>query len=119
MSKLGDRIRQQRAVRLHRDDRPYLTQIYIDDVTQAVERAIDSSFSGIVNIAGDQVVSMRELAEEIGRMLGSEPVFEETGEETGDLMANNGLMKRVLGGWNMVALSEGLWRMFKGEGAIP
>ena len=119
MPKLADRVRHQRAVRLHKDDRPFLTPIYIDDVTHAIERAIESCYSGIVNIAGDRVVSMRELAEEIGRVLGSEPVFEETGEESADSMGDNNLMKRVLGGWNMAGLSDGLSRMFKGKEAIP
>jgi nucleoside-diphosphate-sugar epimerase len=96
-----------------------MTPVYVDDVTRAIECAIDSSYSGTINIAGDRVVSVRELAEEIGRVFGSEPVFEETGEESADLMGDNSLVKRVLGEWNMVALSEGLSRMFKGEEAIP
>ena len=115
--KLGERIRQQKTIRLHKDDRPRMTPIYIDDVTHAIQCAIDSAYSGTVNIAGERALSMRELAQEIGRAIGSQPVFEETGEEAGDLMGDNSLMKQVLGSWNMVSIGEGLSRTFKSEEA--
>jgi len=116
--KLADRIRQGRVVQLNKDDRPRMTPVYVDDVTRAVESAIDSSYSGTVNIAGDRVVSVRELAEEIGRALGYEPFFEESGRESADLMGDNNLMRQLLGDWSIVALDDGLSRTFKDEGAI-
>lgn len=115
---LADRIRRQETVRLHKDDRPRLTPIYIDDVVTAILRAMDSSYCGIVNIAGDRVVSVRELTEEIGSALKSKSRFEESGEESGDLMGDNALMKQVLGAWPMITLSEGLSRTFTREETI-
>ena len=113
--KLANCIHQQRPIRIHKKDRPHMTPVYIDDVAIAIERAIGCSYSGIVNIAGDRVVSLRELAEEMGRVLESQPVFEETGEESADLMGDNGLMKQVFGKWEMVTLSDGLSRTLKGK----
>lgn len=115
--KLTERIQQGKAVLLHKDARPRVTPIYIDDVSCAIESAIDSSYSGIVNIAGDEALSMRELAQEIGVALGNQPVFEDTGEETADRMGDNTLMKHVLGSWQMVSLADGLARTFKNEEA--
>lgn len=115
--KLADRIRQRQVVRLNKDDRPRMTPVYVDDVTRAVEAAIDSSYSGIVNIAGDRVVSVRELAEEIGRALGCEPFFEESGQESKDMMGSNELMKQVLGKWPMVSLADGLLRALEAKEA--
>jgi nucleoside-diphosphate-sugar epimerase len=71
-----------------------------------------------MNIAGGRVVSVRELAVEIGRVLEIEPIFEATGEQSPDLMGDNNLMRQVLGDWSMVALHDGLSRTLKGEGAI-
>lgn len=116
--KLADRIRQRRVVHLHGDGHPSLTPVYIDDITCAIERAISSSYCGTVNIAGDRIVSVRELAEEIGRVLEIEPLFEETGEESTDVMGDNELMKQVLGRWDLTSLGEGMSRTFKGEEAI-
>lgn len=115
--KLEEIIRQGETVRLHKDACPRMTPIYIDDVTHAIHCAIDSAYSGIVNIAGDRALSMRELAQEIGLALDRQPVFEDTGEETADRMGDNRLMKQVLGSWNMVSLGEGLSRTFKSEEA--
>jgi UDP-glucose 4-epimerase len=115
--KLAERIRRGEAVQLHKDARPRMTPIYIDDVTCAVKRAIDSSYSGILNIAGDRALSMRELAREIGRAIDSQPVFEDTGEEAPDRLGDNNLMKEVLGSWNMVSLGRGLSRTLKSEEA--
>lgn len=115
--KLTERIRRGEAVRLHKHDRPRVTPIYIDDVTRAILGALNSVYSGIVNIAGERALSMRELAQEIGRAIDKEPVFEDTGDEAADLMGDNSLMKKFLGSWNMVPLDEGLSRTLKGEEA--
>jgi UDP-glucose 4-epimerase len=115
--RLADRIRQGQVVRLNKDDRPRMTPVFVDDVTRAIECAIDSSYSGVINIAGDRVVSVRELAEEIGRALGCEPFFEESGQESVDMMGSNELMKQVLGKWPMVSLADGLARALEGKEA--
>jgi UDP-glucose 4-epimerase len=110
--RLADSVRRREAIRLNKDDRPRLSPIYISDVARAFERVLESHYSGVLNIAGDRAVSMRDLGEEIGRALGIEPVYEETGAESADLMGDNNLMKRSLGSWEMVDLSDGLSRMF-------
>lgn len=112
--RLADRIRQGKPIRLHKDDCPHIsTPVYIDDVVIAFERAIHASYSGIINVAGDTVVSMRDLAKAIGRVLESQPVFEKTNEETGDVIGDNTRMKQVFGVWPMVGLTEGLSRTFE------
>jgi nucleoside-diphosphate-sugar epimerase len=115
--KLADRIRKGQVVQLNKDDRPRITPVYVDDVTRAVESAIDSSYSGTVNIAGDRVVSIRELAEEIGHALACEPLFEASEQDSADMMGSNGLMKQVLGEWSMVSLTDGLLRALEGKEA--
>jgi nucleoside-diphosphate-sugar epimerase len=115
---LADRLRRQETIRLNKDDRPRLTPIYIDDVVTAILRAMDSAYCGTVNIAGDRVVSVRELAEEIGSALNSKPEFEESGKESGDMMGDNSLMKQVLGVWPLIRLSEGVSRTFTREETI-
>ena len=116
--RMADRIRRHEAIKLNEGARPRVTPIYIDDVAHAIERAMDSSFAGTINVAGDRVVNLRELAAEIGRIVEIEPSFEATGELSSDLMGDNSLMKQVLGGWDMVGLEDGLSRTFRNEGAI-
>jgi len=108
--RMADRIRQQQPVQVHRNDRPHLTPIHIDDMTRALECVLTSSYCGILNIAGDRIVSIRDLAEMIGHVVGRRPVFKDTGEETFDLIGDNRLMKEILGDWPMISLQEGLRR---------
>jgi len=115
--KLADRINRGQVIRLNKDDRPRMTPVYVDDVTRAIECAIDSTFAGVINIAGDRVVSVRELAQEIGRSLGCEPFFEESEQEAADMMGSNERMKRALGNWPMVELADGLSRALEGKEA--
>jgi UDP-glucose 4-epimerase len=115
--RLAHSIQEQKPIRLKKDDRPHLSPIHIDDVVMAFEQAVNSSWSGIVNVAGDRVFSVRELAEEIGKVLETEPCFESDDHESADLAGDNALMKEVLGAWPMVALSNGLRRTFKSEEA--
>ena len=111
---LASRILERRPVRLHPDDRPRVTPIYVDDVVRAIERAIDLGLAGVVNIAGDRALTVRELTEEIGRVLERQPVYEMSGEPSGDLMGDNSLMKRLLGDWGLVPLADGLRRALAG-----
>jgi len=113
--RLARAIQEQKAIRLHKGDRPHLTPTHINDVIIALEGAINSSYSGIVNVAGDRVVSMRELAEEIGAVLATEPLFEMDDEDSADLNGDNALMKQVFGTWSMVTLRDGLLHTFKRE----
>jgi UDP-glucose 4-epimerase len=115
LPRLARAIQEQKPIRLQNGDHPYLSPMHIDDVMIAFERAVDSSWSGVVNIAGDEVVSLRELAEQIGAGLGLEPSFASNDEDATDLCGANALMKEVFGVWPMVGLSDGLRRTFKGE----
>jgi len=115
--KLADRIRQGQAMRLNQGNRPHVTPIYIDDVVSAFERVIALSYAGLLNIAGDTVVSLRGLAEALGQVLGAQPNFEETDAETGDMMGDNSRMKEALGITPGVGLNEGLSHTFANEEA--
>ena len=117
LPRLARAIQEQKPIRLQNGDRPHLSPMHIDDVIIAFEQAINSSWCGIMNVAGDNVVSMRELAEEIGTVLLTRPLFETNDEDASDLTGDNELMKQVFGAWPMVTLAAGLRRTFKGEEA--
>ena len=114
---LMNRIQQRQAISLHNDDRPRMTPIYIDDVIVAIERTLQSPYAGVINVAGDTVVSVRELAARLGRLLATGPIFQPSGEASSDRIGDNSLMKGILGEWTMVPLDEGLRRTLAAEGA--
>lgn len=99
-------------IRVHNGCRPYLTPTYIDDVCLAFERALDTDYSGILNVAGDVVINVKGLAGIIAGLLGREAIFEETGEEVGNLVGVNHRFKEAFNMNSLVELEDGLSRTF-------
>ena len=69
-----DRVRDGRAVTLVEGGRPRMNPIYVDDAVAAILAALDVDGHRIVNVAGDEVVTIREIAEAAGVLVGVEPV---------------------------------------------
>jgi UDP-glucose 4-epimerase len=107
---LATRILQGKPVRVHKEHRPMLTPTYIDDVIDACEAAIEAHAPGVFNVSGNEVVSVKDLAETLGRFLGKVPLFEQTGEDVGNLIGDNTSLREVLGIAAVTSLHEGLAR---------
>jgi nucleoside-diphosphate-sugar epimerase len=74
-------------------------------------RALAATGSQVLNVAGDEVVSIRDLAELIGAALGRDPVFVDAPNgAVGDLIGRNDRMRELLGEHRLVTLEEGVRR---------
>jgi nucleoside-diphosphate-sugar epimerase len=113
---LAQRMREGRPVQVPPPGRARQTPVYLADVLTALERVLEARYGGVLNIAGDEVVSLRELAEAVGHAVGVAPVFEGPAEDPGDAMGDNTRMHQVLGRWPLVGLADGLARVFGNHG---
>jgi UDP-glucose 4-epimerase len=109
---LAATMRRGDPVKVNVGGKPRLTPIYIDDAVEALCRALESDATGSVNVAGGEAVSIRELAEIVGRLCGVTPKFQDTGQKSGDWMGDTTRMKELLGSWPMISLEAGLARTF-------
>jgi nucleoside-diphosphate-sugar epimerase len=108
---LIERVRNGDAVTLRAGGRPRMTPVFVDDVLAVILRALESGEHHLMNVAGDETVSIRELAELIGAAVGREPRFEDTGGAVpGDLIGRNERMHELLAGRPLIPLAEGLAR---------
>lgn len=73
-----------------------LNPVYVDDAAKAMAACTGLSGNNRINIAGQEVLSLREIAETIGRLAGREPVFRIEGSEPKDLIADITKMKQLL-----------------------
>lgn len=95
------RVREGEPVKLEGDRGLLLSPIYVDDLALVAHGLLgggvgDPGFE-LVNVAGEQALGIREIAEEIGRALGTEPVFDPTGEgEPKGLIADCSKLRRLL-----------------------
>ena len=107
------RVRDGRAVTLREGGRPHLTPIYVDDAVEICCRLLEKPGHLTVNIAGDEHVSLRQIAQIAGEHLGRAAVLEDLAESAaGDLTADNSRMKEFSGFGKLTSLREGLARMF-------
>ena len=86
-----------------------INPIHVNDAIKAFSPSLETPVSGVFNIAGDEVVSIKELSEKIGRLVGKDPIFiYEKSITPGDIIGDNSRMKSVLGVVPEIHLNEGI-----------
>ena len=71
------RVRDGRPVTLNDGGRPRMNPIYVEDAVRAVAPRSACEGSQVLNLAGEEPVTIRDLALLAGEALGREPVFED------------------------------------------
>ena len=107
--RLADSVDQGRAISLQGRDGLRINPIHASDAAVAVMRCLEMKGARTINIAGNEVVSLREIGRIIGRKLNREPVFSCTKEteSSPEMVADTSLMHRLLG-VPSVHIKEGL-----------
>jgi nucleoside-diphosphate-sugar epimerase len=73
-------------VNYHAQGKPHTNPIYIDDLVEATHRFCLGTSRGLFNVAGLESVSIAELAEKIGAVLGKRPAFRPSGQVVRDMV---------------------------------
>jgi UDP-glucose 4-epimerase len=106
---LIDRVREGRPVTLNDGGRPAGNPIYVGDVVRVIEAAIELEGHHVINVGGDEVVGIGDLARLIGEVVGREPEFEESsGSATRDIVGDTARMHELLSVRPLVPLATGL-----------
>lgn len=112
--RLVESVRAGRPITLNAGDKPRMNPIFVDDVVRLVEAALGSDGHQLVNAAGDDAATIRELGESIGRAVGTAPNFEQGTGTAGDIVCGNERMKVELGLDHVTSLDAGLARTAAG-----
>lgn len=75
ISRLIDVVKAGSPIQLQGRDGIKINPVHIDDCVMAIERAATVSGSHLLNVAGPDVVSLRDIGEIIGRCVGRPPSF--------------------------------------------
>lgn len=106
---LASRIRHGEAVWLNGEEGlPRINPIYIDDLVHWLCLLVEGEARGVFNIAGPDHVSIRQLAEEIGAVIGRPPVFETGKPVSGDLIGSTERVKNATGEIPKWSIARGL-----------
>jgi UDP-glucose 4-epimerase len=102
------RVRAGTPVSLAGTDGIRLNPIHVDDAADVVLRSLELAEPATLNMAGPEPVSIREIAEIVGEVLGCEPTFE-IGDPKPDLVASINRLTEALGR-PAVGMREGIDR---------
>lgn len=107
---LFDRIRKGKPVILNNGGNPHINPIHISDAVELTSRIImlEDRYV-IINIAGAEIVNIRQLADLIGKLLQIRPVYENVVDNTIlDLIGDTIKMQKLLGYLPIVSLKAGI-----------
>ncbi len=116
--KLIQSVRDGGTITLYNGGEPRIKPIHVSDLVAVIEEALHLQGSQTVNVAGPEVVGVREIAQLAAETLGREPVFaEETRPGAGDLIADTGLMSRVFTSRSLISPAAGIPAFIRGTDA--
>ena len=93
-----------------------INPIYAGDAAQATFKALELEGNRVINVAGAEVISIRQLAETIGQILGKKPKYELTkGAHMNNLIGNIEQMKVQLDFTPSTLLVKGLTKVIKAQ----
>lgn len=109
--RLIDNIRAGNPVSLQGEAGIRINPIHVSDAALALQKLLDLKGSHKINIAGSEILSLKEIAEIIGAATGNKPVFSYTSGTAKNLLSDIGKMKKLLVN-PKVTLNEGIKEFF-------
>ncbi len=106
-------VRDGREVALAGPDGIRVNPTYVDDAASAVIATLDCETPQTLNVAGPDVVSVREVAEQAGELLGRAPRFKVGGAQANFVAATDALQASL--GAPGIGFREGLSRTVRAE----
>jgi len=102
-------VRDGRPIVLTNGGEPLVNPIYVSDVIRVIEQAMRLEGFHILNVAGPQVVSIKEIAVMAGAAMGREPLFEHrTHFQHSNLIADTKILEKTIPLSERVLPSKGI-----------
>lgn len=106
---LVNKIKNQEKIIIYNDGNPKINPIYITDVIDIINKSMSLDGQNILNVAGDEVISIKELSNLISRYMGSKPIFEYVRDSNiTDLVGDNTKIKDIFGVTPKISLEQGI-----------
>lgn len=95
--RLVDNIRSGKPITLQGQDGIRVNPVHVSDAARAIHSAFDLQGCHKVNVAGPDILSLREICKIIGKKVGVKPIFESnTSAPTGNLIGDVESMQKLL-----------------------
>jgi nucleoside-diphosphate-sugar epimerase len=97
IARLIGAVREGRPIQLQGPDGLKINPIYVDDAAAAFAAALNVTGCKVINVAGPETATLRDIGERIGRLLRRAPVFEQVPGTPSDYVANIDVARSLLG----------------------
>jgi UDP-glucose 4-epimerase len=105
---LMDKVRAGKPIQLHGRDGLRANPVACADVAAAFGRCLSLGESVTMNVAGPEVLSLRQIGETMGKIWGRQPVFQVQDQEAPSFVGATALMRRALDWSPEIGLETGL-----------
>ncbi len=94
--RLVDSVREGRSIMLQGTEGIHINPVHVDDAVRLIQACLERASSGIINLAGPEILTLKHISEVVGVKLGIAPIFEYTPSEPSNLIGDNTLMCSML-----------------------
>jgi nucleoside-diphosphate-sugar epimerase len=112
IARLVKSIRDGQAIKLAGNNGLVINPVFVDDVVDLLIAILDAPGSRTIMMAGPDALSIRTIAELIGRQLGRLPIFERIEGDEGKLIADHRAVEALLNR-RLTGFSEGIDRLLQ------
>jgi len=107
LPRIVNRVLKKEAISICPDGGIRLNPILVNDVATILSSMLGRQTPHVMNVGGPDVVSIRQIAEQVGRLVSKQPVWE-IGSRSSDIIADISTMKEFLGGTHLTSFTDGL-----------
>jgi nucleoside-diphosphate-sugar epimerase len=93
--RLIENIRKKVPIQINERGGIKLNPIHVSDAANAVFDIIKSKEHGVFNICGEEILTIKEICNKIGKILNNYPVFETNQDASNDLIGDNSKLKEL------------------------
>jgi len=109
-----EKVRSGQPIILKNGGEPLINPVFISDLVQVFEKLSHFDGSHILNVAGPEVVTIRQIAEVAGKAFNCEPIFEcRTDNEHSNLIADTSRLQRICNVSSWLKPADGILRMIE------
>lgn len=106
---LTNRIRKREKIIIYNNNNPMINPIYIKVVVKSIYKSLLLEGRNVINICGNEVISIKDLSMLIGKYLGMEPLFKyEIDKKIINLIGDNSRMRNILGIDSTILIKDGI-----------
>lgn len=106
--RLIQRVRQDEPILLDGEDGLRVNPVAVADVVETIERCLTADRTATLNVAGPEVLTLREIGHHIGRVVGRAPRFEQRPGSPPSIVGATDAMRATLGWAPATSMADGL-----------